>query len=343
MADTFGSDTSQPVFPDITPTSNNTIISESDSNDDDNYMLIDDITRIKKNPTQFILLIFSAIGSIIFFSLMKSYKGYVFQQTFIEQDPGLSFPYVENQQVSYINLIFLCGLAPQCVLAFAYILFIIFDKYEFNEKNRHKHRNILFLSLTYIGFVTSLFLTAAVTDALKISYGEPRPSLFGICNYQGYRDAVNSGNFTNYYAATRFGSYGDTRNCLNQDDVDDAFMSFPSGHASLMFTSTIYVSLIFFMFKKRSVLYYFFGIIIFCGYFTLATWVCYTRVRDYMHKSSDVLAGALIGSIIAWLVYTQILDTLRTYNMLKVFKMDSLRGYEYSYSYIDREGINHTI
>jgi membrane-associated phospholipid phosphatase len=272
----------------------------------------------------------------IFSIMTDQYQNRVIRQTFIEQDPGLSYPYVDKQHVPSYLLYIISFAIPSICLLFSYVLYFLatrtkttfgssyspdakFKRTKVDIKNIKKY-----VTISFLGFVSAFLFTRATTNVLKILFGEPRPSFFGICNYQGFRDALNSGNYTEYYNLTRFGQYGDIKNCREENSymVDDAFMSFPSGHASLTFSGIVYASLILFMFKERSQLHYMFAVFVSGGLFTLASWVGFTRVEDYMHKSSDVFAGAFIGSVIAYCVYVFVRDMFDQFKMTKAFNSE---------------------
>ena len=60
----------------------------------------------------------------------------------------------------------------------------------------------------------------------------------------GYRRGLESGNLTAYLAATAPGSPGDVEHCLAPgDEVEEALLSFPSGHAALSFAGMTCASL----------------------------------------------------------------------------------------------------
>jgi membrane-associated phospholipid phosphatase len=282
----------------------------------------DDMTQIKNNPSPIITAGFVFVISLTYFLIMRYYKCSTFQQTFIEQDPSLSYPYVEDQQVSFTNLVILSSIIPQAILILSYAFFVLHKKNDSAKKETSK--GAIFIVMIYIGFGTCMMLTSAITNTLKINYGEPRPNFFGLCNYKGYRDALSSGNYTAYYESTMFGQFGDTKNCQeDQDVINDAFMSFPSGHASLMFAGSVYPCLIFLLFKNRSIVHYMLGLMIIGGYISLASWVCITRVTDYMHRPSDVSIGAILGSLIAYIVYKFVLDILKSYKTARILKLDT--------------------
>lgn len=276
----------------------------------------DDGTRSQKNYKFACLSGFLLLLAVIYCVIMRYYKTYVFHQTFVEQDPGLSYPYVENETVPYFLLLVLIIFVPQIALCTSYIMF-----------GRHVPTcKYAYLTIINFGYIMCMLITSAIVNTMKIMYGEPRPSFFGICNYQGYRDALNSGNYTSYDSLTEFGRFGDDSHCsVSQDEINDAYMSFPSGHAALIFSSIIYASMVLLFFRNRSVKHYVIGIFVSACYVGLAVWVCYTRVMDYKHKSSDVLAGVIIGCIIAYMIYKYILDLLKIQGLLKGFDLDNLR------------------
>lgn len=82
----------------------------------------------------------------------------------------------------------------------------------------------------------------------------------------------------------------------------DANKSFPSGHASISFAiagySSRYVRDYFGNSENKT------GPLIYASAsHLLAAWVGYTRIVDNRHFISDVIAGGLLGSGVAWLVY----------------------------------------
>ena len=72
--------------------------------------------------------------------------------------------------------------------------------------SRFQHFLIYALALIF-----SLLAQSAATDIIKVSDARPRPSVFYICNYQGYREAVDSGNFTSYNSLTTVGAAGNIK------------------------------------------------------------------------------------------------------------------------------------
>lgn len=73
-------------------------------------------------------------------------------------------------------------------------------------------------------------LAMDINFTLSTIYKSASPSFFDLCNYQGYGDAIKSGNFTEYYMKTTFGKFGNINNCFNKHELDS--LLYPSGDHS---------------------------------------------------------------------------------------------------------------
>merc|ERR1712029_772885 len=87
--------------------------------------------------------------------------------------------------------------------------------------------------------------------------------------------------------------------CLNDDvsRVHDARLIFPSGHSSAAFYSCVFTAL-YLKVKTRSHS----SMVLLNQIFLLSyAWYCaLTRVSDYKHHPTDVLAGGILGSVVAF-------------------------------------------
>ena len=249
-------------------------------------------------------IVITFVPVAIYFALMQAYDStnHVFRQLFIEQDPRLSMPYVEKTYVPNTMLALLSCLVP-CV---GLLITIVF----FSVRVRSVRHVQVYAFIVIACFGICLLLNSATTNSLKILYGAPRPSFFAICNYHGYRDALSSNNFTEYFELTHFGRFGSISNCRDTTDINDAFMSFPSGHSSLMFAGATYMSSIMFMFRRCHKLMYILAVVVSGGVMVLSTWVTYTRVADYKHNTQDVLAGTGVGFVIGFAMFQFARDLL---------------------------------
>jgi len=113
------------------------------------------------------------------------------------------------------------------------------------------------------------------------------------------------------------------------EDADDAISSFPSGHASSTFC--IHMLLVYHVMsamnwahsKEKKVcgpdnVHALFGaqlwqktrhltsfnVMMVILMLVIPVWICCTRIIDYYHNYSDVLAGAFIGILVSTIVYT---------------------------------------
>lgn len=165
-----------------------------------------------------------------------------------------------------------------------------------------------------LGFIVSCLSANAVVSVIKQLVGRARPIALYHCNYLGYRIAVDSGNFTNYDSLTTFGKVGDPSNCWDLDNKEDAFSSFPSGHASFSFSSMCYITLLLRKILGTTDKEYFSwrGAVSFIPV-VICTWISVTRVIDFKHHVEDVLTGAIIGAVCALFSWWNIEDLLHCF------------------------------
>ena len=212
---------------------------------------------------------------------------------FIEKDPSLSYPFVPDQVTHSTNLIISIAIPLIILIAIQF---------------RHGKA---FTQVNYwlgIGLAQCLLTTLIIYSTLKIIIGCPRPNFFAVCNYNHYNQTLSSGNFAFYDSLTQFGRFGDINHCFTSPQlIDYAFQSFPSGHAGLSFASMTYsVFLLKFLFDPLSDFEWEWsstrGFISTTPLY-LAGWVSLTRLQDYKHRPVDVVCGALIGVIIAFITW----------------------------------------
>lgn len=145
---------------------------------------------------------------------------------------------------------------------------------------------------SFLGLVLSHAITVTATTLLKITIGRPRPDLIDRCAPRpGAQDPVP------------YGLVNDSI-CSNPVDghlVTDGFRSFPSGHASTAFAGLAFFSLYlagkFHLYGGRK------------GYAAVqwlvfipmigAALIAVSRTMDYRHHATDVIAGGILGTIIA--------------------------------------------
>jgi membrane-associated phospholipid phosphatase len=135
------------------------------------------------------------------------------------------------------------------------------------------------LSLAGMGLAQSLCLTLFITEALKVTVARPRPNFFSYCGWNATIEKCTG----------------------KPSHRRDARLSFPSGHASNSFAAGTWMSLFIGSFQKSGELWMILMRLIPIG---LAIFVAATRITDYMHHVSDVVAGSVIGIGVGALVFT---------------------------------------
>jgi len=143
---------------------------------------------------------------------------------------------------------------------------------------------------------TKIFSIGAITTGLltsvgKLTIGRLRPHFLSVCKVDLDLTPEVCGTLQDPVYVTKF-------TCLNDDmsRVHDARLSFPSGHSSAAFYSCVFTAL-YLKVKTRSHS----SMVLLNQIFLLSyAWYCaLTRVSDYKHHPTDVLAGSILGSVVA--------------------------------------------
>lgn len=161
----------------------------------------------------------------------------------------------------------------------------------------HKRYYFVLLHVSILAFAISVLVNGFVTNFLKVWIGRPRPDFLARCQP---RDGTNVDGLVTVEVCTT----------SDQSKLEDGFKSLPSGHASISFSSFYFLSL--WMAGQLNVfspdavngtngtsvkaLICFYPIL-------LAAFVAISRTEDYRHRGSDIIAGTLIGTVIAWISY----------------------------------------
>ncbi len=267
-------------------------------------------------------------------------KFYNFERQFFEQDPNYSYYSLKHGDTVPGNLLFglSIGVSAGCILIFTVIHHLMNSSQWKHSQTRISFFAILLehLWLNYIALITALAVSSLFTDIIKNLFSHPRPDFFYLCNYQGYRDGIDSGNLTQYYALTNPTTLGKEDNCWDQTAMIGAMKSFPSGHASLSFagmsfTSFFLLQLCYLNHKYSSKIssanggstttclssYINFIIVRFLCFtpYIISVWIAVTRIRDYKHGEIDVTVGGGIGIVCSYIAMKQLNYYLyRAYN-----------------------------
>ena len=275
----------------------------------------------------------SAMCALVLWLKVDSWRSQ--EQFFVERDAALSFPSLESS-VSTSTLSLTCVGVPMLMIILSSLikyrcgLFFATDRM-LGTENVDLRAQVTRLA-TYcalfdvLGFVQTVTVTMCAYNGGKCFVGRLRPNFFAECDYKGYAKALQSGDYTSYFAATVPGAVGDRRHCSQSSG--DASLSFPSGHAALAFAGMTYVTLIIWnllsmrrVWKQREMEYIHRGQeshlnehsekknplprtfsardAASCIPLLYASFVACTRIIDYKHRPADVIVGGCIGVLAA--------------------------------------------
>jgi len=211
-------------------------------------------------------------------------------------DESIRYPY-KSQTIDATGLLVVGILIPMLLI----LLTEVFRVFVWERNNEHLYKNDYFLSdwnvhrlfvrlYIFIGFFfIGVCINQLMIDVAKYSIGRLRPNFIEICKPSvGYESCEGISGYITDFVCT-----GTTTH-----SIKDARLSFYSGHSSLCFYSAWFLALylqarIYRPLVSRLVLPMI-QVLLFVG----ASYVTFTRVSDYRHHWSDVLLGALMGSII---------------------------------------------
>ncbi|CAG5127276.1 unnamed protein product [Candidula unifasciata] len=145
-------------------------------------------------------------------------------------------------------------------------------------------------------FIFGMAVTQFLTDMAKFSLGRLRPHFLALCNPDFSKFNCSDGYIT-----------ADVCTFKESFTAMDARLSFPSGHSSFSMYCMLYVILYLQarIVCKIAVLLKPFVQLVF---FSLSFFTCLSRISDYMHHWSDVLAGAVLGIVVCVCVVLSLTD-----------------------------------
>ncbi|XP_055316381.1 putative phosphatidate phosphatase [Sitodiplosis mosellana] len=152
-------------------------------------------------------------------------------------------------------------------------------------------------------FAFGAALNTLTTDIAKYSIGRLRPHFFDVCkpillDGTNCSDDINRGRYIE-----NFKCLGDSGERL----LKEVHLSFPSGHSSFscytMLYCAIYLQARMTWRGSRLLKHFLQYVLIMMAWFT-----CMSRISDYKHHWSDVLAGGLIGVTVASLIANFVAD-----------------------------------
>lgn len=247
-----------------------------------------------------------------------------FERDFRLNDYGISHKMVASERVPVWLIVMLALTVP--IGVFIFVSFI---------SNQRRHYFIL-IHVTILAFAISLTFSGFVTGFLKDLIGRPRPDFLDRCQ-------PKEGTPTDVFVNSSV--------CTNTDShiLKDGFKSLPSGHSSFSFSAFYFLSLwmagqlgVFsqgpnFVSNGNSIK----GLV--CSFPTLfASFVAVSRTEDNRHRGSDIIAGTLIGAIVAWITYRLFFPPLAAADCDTPYVLSSLVAYENSQASNEYQPSNHS-
>jgi len=168
------------------------------------------------------------------------------------------------------------------------IFFVLYTRHRFfswDSPEEQVRRNRAELYRAVIAFTFGLVTTLIATEFGKRLVGRPRPNFLAMSGYVP------------------------SDNVLVEPEwrVDDAFQSFPSGHASFSFSGLGFISMLLFykLFPsgRKQTNNQAWKVALCLLPLGFASWIASTRVTDFYHRCDDVVAGAILGLTVTLLAF----------------------------------------
>lgn len=217
-----------------------------------------------------------AIPVLVLFAVAKGY-----QRGFYCDDESLMHPYKSNTIPTWVAGFVGISLPSLTILTLEGV------KARKAEKKFFTYCAICYKLL--IPFYFGSGLTQLTTDIAKYTIGRLRPHFITVCKPNITSCDIDTGFLT-----------GDVCTGTDHAAIEEARLSFPSGHTSISFYCMIWL-IVYLQYKFTWRRYWLIRPVMQAVAFFLAYYTGLSRISDYMHHWSDVLAGAIIGTVIALL------------------------------------------
>lgn len=140
----------------------------------------------------------------------------------------------------------------------------------------------------------SITFTIFISCGIKRLVGRPRPDTLTLCGGDG--------------------SYKSCKQVLSKVSLSDQFQSFPSGHAAESMACAMFISLLLNEIWNFNNM---FGALLKFSPICLSLFVGVSRIWDRAHHVEDVVAGFLIGGIIAYYTFSSMIKGIKEENNKK--------------------------
>ncbi|GAA5883830.1 hypothetical protein JCM3774_002885 [Rhodotorula dairenensis] len=214
---------------------------------------------------------------LVLIGVLTDKAGY--KRQFSLTDTSIQHTYAVNERITFGECIVYAGIIPLVLMALIALVW---------------RRSFWDLHASILGLLLSVSLTTVFTQVVKVCVGRPRPDLIDRCQpVQGATNAAVYGLATVALCTVQTGHI-----------IDDGFKSFPSGHSSFAWAGLGYFSLYLagkmHLFDHRG---YTIKAWVAIAPLIGATLIAVSRTMDYRHHATDVIAGSILGALIALVTY----------------------------------------
>ncbi|XP_033153279.1 putative phosphatidate phosphatase isoform X2 [Drosophila mauritiana] len=248
-----------------------------------------------------LILLCAGFPILLFFLLGEPYK-----RGFFCDDESLKHPFHESTVRNWM-LYFIGAVIPVGVIL---IVEVIISQNKAKQDNGNAtSRRYVFMNYELPDWMIECYkkvgiyafgavLSQLTTDIAKYSIGRLRPHFIAVCqplmpDGTTCADAINAGKYIQEFTCKGVGS--------SARMLKEMRLSFPSGHSSFTFFAMVYLALYLqarMTWRGSKLLRHLLQFL----FIMVAWYTALSRVSDYKHHWSDVLAGSLIGSICALVV-----------------------------------------
>uniref|UniRef100_A0A8D7ZSS6 Phosphatidate phosphatase n=4 Tax=Culex pipiens TaxID=7175 RepID=A0A8D7ZSS6_CULPI len=258
--------------------------------------IMDDTKRILiRVGIDFVILCCVGFPILIFFLIGQPYK-----RGFFCDDESLMHPFHDSTVTNW--MLYIIGIAlPVLVIIGTELVRAHVKK---SDKQPLKVYNVTvpywvveaYKSVGVFGFGAAC--SQLLTDVGKYTIGRLRPHFFDVCKPMmpdgtTCKDSINQGRYIEDFSCTSTLS--------SERMIKEMRLSFPSGHSSFSMYTLVYCAIYLqsrMNWRGSKLLKHFLQFLL----ILLAWYTCLSRISDYKHHWSDVLAGAVLGSTVAIVV-----------------------------------------
>ena len=242
------------------------------------------------------------------------------------KDQGIDKPFIVDEQVPNMHCLFIwTGIAAVTLISVELFHGLVYCPMIYRDLKIHPIACELYRIIG--SFVLGATFTMGITEMVKVTIGEFRPHFLSLCHMN--KDSCNDTDWNSHFNFST--------SCSNPSDFNlsyeewakkliDARKSFLSGHSSFSFFSAVFLALYLksrlsqlrtkerYMGNKRGLIWaewILMGLKVLrpflqFSYLALAFFIAMSRVSDYYHHPRDVISGGLLGTLGAYLTYTEI-------------------------------------